>query len=271
MITSDTNPQIKELVKLQKNARYRKKSSLFVVDGIKLTGEAASYGKLRRVYIRESLYLREWQGKTEKEIAEQFSHRDCPVEVELVADKVFDGMADTVTPQGILGVVQMPSYSLEEMLSCENGLFLLLDDIRDPGNLGTMLRTCEGAGAAGVILSKESVDVFNPKVVRATMGSIFRVPFLYVEDLPETIESLKERGVLVYGTLMEGSKVYHKVDYRKPSGVVIGNEANGISPNVLEKLSGRIRIPMEGKLESLNAAIAAALVLYEAKKQRETS
>jgi TrmH family RNA methyltransferase len=190
------------------------------------------------------------------------------VAVELVEEKVFDAMSDTVTPQGILGVAQMPEYSLEQILSCEGRLYLLLDNLRDPGNLGTMIRTAEGAGVSGVILSRESVDLFNPKVVRSTMGSVFRVPVLYVDDLPQTIELLQKQGVGVYGTFMEGSEVYHRIDFCRPAGIVIGNEANGISPAVKETLSGTIRIPMEGQLESLNAAVAAAVILYEASRQR---
>lgn len=264
MISSESNAQIKELVKLQKNARYRRKSKCFVTEGIKLTKEAAAYGRLQRVYVGEKLYKQEWDGKAEQEISREFSGAS----VEVVSESVLIQVSETVTPQGILGVVQMPEYSLKEMVSSEKKLFLFLDDLRDPGNLGTILRTSEGAGMSGVILSKESVDLFNPKVVRATMGAIFRVPFVYVEDLSQVIREMKELGISVYGTLMEGSEIYDKIDYREASGIVIGNEANGISPKVMESLTGRIRIPMEGSLESLNAAVAAAIVMYEAARQR---
>lgn len=264
MITSESNTQIKELVKLQKNARQRRKSKTFVVEGIKLTKEAAVHGKLQRVYIAEALYQQQWGGCPEQEIMIEFGG----AAVEIVAETIFKQISETVTPQGVLGVVQMPEYSLEEVFSDDRKCFLLLDDLRDPGNLGTILRTSEGAGMSGVILSKESVDLFNPKVVRSTMGAIFRVPFVYVEDLPETITIMKGRGISVYGTMMEGSRCYDQVDYKLPVGIVIGNEANGISRNVGECLTGRIRIPMEGQLESLNAAVAAAVVMYEAARQR---
>ena len=143
-----------------------------------------------------------------------------------------------------------------------------MDDLRDPGNLGTIIRTSEAAGVAGVIMSKGTVDLFNPKVVRATMGAIFRVPFLYVESLSETIRQMKQKEISVYGTILEESRAYDTPDYTKPSAVVVGNEANGISREVQESLSGRIHIPMEGSVESLNAAVAAAVVLYEAVRQR---
>ena len=264
MITSESNTQIKELVKLQKNARQRKKSKTFVAEGIKLTKEAAMHGKLQRVYISEMLHQQQWNGCPECEIAKELGG----AAVEIVAENIFKQISETVTPQGILGIVQMPEYSLEEILSDERNGFLLLDDLRDPGNLGTILRTSEGAGMSGVILSKESVDLFNPKVVRSTMGAIFRVPFIYVDDLAETIEHMKEKGIVVYGTMMEGSRCYDQVDYRNPVGIVVGNEANGISQRVGKALSGRIRIPMEGQLESLNAAVAAAVVMYEVARQR---
>lgn len=268
MITSENNAKLKEMVKLQKNARYRKKEGMFAAEGIKLVLEAARFGKLRQVLIRESLWRDRWQERPEEEVAKEFSDDKRYVGVDVVPDALFDQIADTVTPQGILGMVDMPSYTLEEILSKTSKLYLVLDDLRDPGNLGTMIRTAEAAGAAGVIMSKGTVDLFNPKVVRATMGAIFRVPFLYVDHLSETIEQMKEKGIAVYGTLLEESRAYDEPDYTKPSAVVVGNEANGISRKVQESLSGRIHIPMMGSVESLNAAVASAVVLYEAARQR---
>ena len=256
MITSENNAKIKELIKLQKNARHRRKEELFVAEGIKLVQEAAQYGKLRQVLIRESLWHERWKDAPESEIAKELSVDGNRVGVDIAPDSVFDMVADTVTPQGILGMVDMPAYSLKEILALSSGLYLMLDDLRDPGNLGTVIRTAEAAGAAGVIMSRGCVDLFNPKVVRATMGAIFRVPFLYVESLPETIEQMKKKNISVYGTILEESQPYDEPDYTKPSGIVIGNEANGISAPVRESLTGRIHIPMQGSVESLNAAVA---------------
>lgn len=264
MISSGNNTQIKELVKLQKNAKFRKQMGCFVAEGRKLAAEAASCGKLRRIYIEESLYNRLWQGRSEAEISVKFSH----AAVELVSDSVFRKACETVTPQGILAVVEIPEYTPEDILSDEKGCFLLLDDLRDPGNLGTILRTCEGAGISGLILSRGSTDLFNPKTVRSTMGSIFRVPFVYVDDLVQTIQKMKHSDITVLGCCMDGSIQYDLADYRRPTGIVIGNEANGISPAVQNALSGKIHIPMEGQLESLNAAVSAAIVMYEAARQR---
>lgn len=257
MITSESNTQVKEAVKLQKSAKERKRQKLFVAEGQKLVKEAALYGKLQKVYIAESAW---------KKGIEEPSLLECGYEV--IADRVFASMSGTVTPQGVLGLVQMPSYGLGTILGNPKKSILLLDNLRDPGNLGTIMRTAEGAGMSGIILSRESVDLFNPKVVRSTMGAIFRMPFYYAEDLAETIETLKQNRIPVYGTMMQGSIVYDVPDYKKGAGIVIGNEASGISETVAAHLTQTICIPMEGNLESLNAAISAAILMYEIARQK---
>lgn len=267
MISSESNGQIKELVKLQKNARYRRRQQCFVAEGVKLVEEAAVHGGLRKIFLSEKMGQEEWSQLSQQSVFQGIP-RDL---VEIVTDPVFSKISDTVTPQGILGMVKMPEHTLEEILSQEKQLFLLLDDLRDPGNLGTILRTAEGAGISGVIMSRESVDLFNPKTVRATMGAIFRVPFVYVENLAQTVEQMKGKGISVYGTRMEGSQIYDQPDYRQATALVVGNEANGISQEVLDRLTAGIRIPMEGSLESLNAAVAAAIVMYEAARQRRNT
>lgn len=257
MITSEANAQVKEVIRLQKNAKERRKQKLFVAEGVKLAKEAAFYGRLQKVYVSETMW--------KKEVLASF-FRNCSYEV--VADRVFAAMSETVTPQGMLALVQMPSYDIETILADEKKSILLLDDLRDPGNLGTILRTAEGAGMSGVILSRESVDLFNPKAVRSTMGAIFRVPFYYAEDLARMIDCLKQRQIPVYGTMMQGSIVYDEPDYRMGAGIVIGNEANGISEKVAAHLTQTIYIPMGGSLESLNAAVSAAVLMYEVARQK---
>lgn len=262
MISSETNAQIKDLIKLQKQAKQRKRSGLFVAEGLKMLAEAAEHGKLQKIYVAEH------KMKNSDEVLESLC-RNYPCET--VSDAVFKQISETVTPQGVLGLIQMPEYSLDQLLQDTRHRYLLLDDLRDPGNLGTMMRTAEGAGMSGVILSKESVDLFNPKVVRSTMGAIFRMPYCYVENLAETAGKIRKMGYGVYGTAMQGSVVYDEPDYTKGAAVVIGNEANGISEKVFREMSGRIRIPMQGKLESLNAAVAAAVVMYEMERQCRNS
>lgn len=262
MITSESNAQIKEIIKLQKQTKARRKSHSFVVEGFKMLNEAASYDKLKKVYVSE--YVMEREDERLKDIISR-----CPYEE--VSDNVFKQMSDTVTPQGVIGIADMPEYSLDSILGDDRKTWLLLDDLRDPGNLGTIMRTSEGADMSGVILSKESVDLFNPKVVRSTMGAIFRMPYIYVDSLVDTIGRIKNMGYKIYGTAMEGSVVYDKPDYTKGAGFVIGNEANGVSDEVFAEVTDRIRIPMGGKLESLNAAVAAAIVMYEAARQKRNT
>ena len=180
-----------------------------------------------------------------------------------MADSVFDAMAETVTPQGVLAIVEMPEYSLEQMIE-KAGTLLVLEDLQDPGNLGTMLRTAEAAGVAGVILSKKSVDVYNPKVIRSTMGAVYRVPFLYVEDFKGLLCNLKEQKVRLLAAHLQGTKSFDKADYRGKVGILIGNEANGLSDEVSDLTEEKVIIPMAGNVESLNAAVAGALLMYEA-------
>ena len=259
MITSESNAQIKEVIKLLKQNKARKKSNSFVVEGFKMVSEAASYDKLKKVYVSD--YILERGDERLNDII-----KGCPYEE--VSDNIFKQMSDTVTPQGIIGIADIPKYSIESILDDDKKTWLLLDNLRDPGNLGTIMRTAEGAGMSGVILSKESVDLFNSKVVRSTMGAIFRMPYIYVDSLVDTARQIKQAGYRIYGTAMEGSVVYDEPDYTKGAGFVIGNEANGVSDEVFAEMTDKIRIPMGGRLESLNAAVAAAIVMYEAARQK---
>lgn len=259
MISSMSNQQVKEIVKLHKQPKYRRASALFITEGFKMLKEAAENGCLVKTYISEFVL-----GKRPESL--EWICKKFPYET--VSDQVFRQLSDTVTTQGILGIVKQPSYNIEDVLDDKKHIWLLLDDIRDPGNLGTIMRTAEGAGMSAVIMGKGTADLFNPKTVRSTMGAIFRMPFVYVDDITEVIKQIKDNGYKVYGTAMEGSTTYDMADYTKGAGIVIGNEANGIQDSVLECITESINIPMAGKLESLNAAVAAAVVMYEAARQR---
>ena len=258
MISSISNQQVKEITKLQKQPKYRKASSLFIAEGFKMLKEAAENGCLVKTYISE--FVLEKKHESLEWLCKEFPY-------ETVSDQVFRQLSGTVTTQGILGIVKQPSYSITDILDDKKHIWLLLDDIRDPGNLGTIMRTAEGAGISAVIMGKGTADLFNPKTVRSTMGAIFRMPFVYVDDITEIIKQIKDNGYSVYGTAMKGSITYDMADYTKGAGIVIGNEANGIQDSVLECITGSINIPMDGKLESLNAAVAAAVVMYEAARQ----
>lgn len=191
--------------------------------------------------------------------------------VHTVSAEVMKDISDTVTPQGVLAIVRMKRSSLDDILCMENPLILVLCDLQDPGNLGTIIRTAEGAGADAVIMSKGCVDIYSPKVVRSTMGSLYRVPFIITDDILSTLEIMKDKGIRIYGAELQGSVVYDECDYTAGSAILIGNEGVGLSNEVLSVCDERIRIPMEGSLESLNAAVSAGIIVYEAAGQRRKS
>ena len=143
-----------------------------------------------------------------------------------------------------------------------------MEDIQDPGNLGTMFRTGEGAGITGVIMSKNTVDIFNPKTIRSTMGSVYRVPFIYVETLAEVLEKMKQKGITTYAAHLAGNTYYDSFSFAEGTAFLIGNEGNGLQKETADLADHYLKIPMEGKLESLNAAVAAALLMYETHRQR---
>ena len=254
MISSSSNVQIKNLIKLQKNARTRKEQNAFVIEGKKLFQEARTDGTVLHAYVTEE-YLEEIG------LSAEAYFQGIPYEV--VDPKVLKEAADTKTPQGILAIVEKPSYQLEDLWHKNTCKFIVLEDLRDPGNLGTIMRTAEGAGMDGVIMSRETVDLFNPKVVRSTMGSIFRVPFVYVDDLQQTIEQMKQHQFAIVATDLQGKNDYSAESYPAKTAVVIGNEAKGITEQMRQAATLLVKIPMQGKLESLNASIAAGLMMYE--------
>ena len=260
MISNSSNVQIKNLVKLQKNARTRREQNAFVIEGKKLFEEAKTLGVVKRAYVTNT-YI---EGLTETEEA-YFKG----VEYEIVEEKVLKEAADTKTPQGVVAIVEKPCYDWEELLAKEQLKIMLLEDLRDPGNLGTIIRTAEGAGMDAVIMSKETVDLFNPKVVRSTMGSIFRVPFFYVEDMMQTVKELQGKGVSVVATDLQGKNDYDGERYPDKTAIVIGNEAKGISAEMRESADILIKIPMCGQLESLNASVAAGIMMYELFRQKK--
>lgn len=212
---------------------------------------------LKQVYVSESYYNRNKHVFYELESG-----------YEIVQDSVFKAVSDTVTPQGILCVAKWPEYEQKTLLDTEKPLFLLLEDIQDPGNLGTIFRTAEGAGVTAVFMSRGTADIYNPKTIRSTMGSIYRVPFLYVDDLAEIVHNLKKREIQVYAAHLQDSVDYDKHSYKEGTAFLIGNEGSGLSDSVCQSATGYIKIPMQGQLESLNAAIAASLLVYEAYRQR---
>ena len=265
MITSTSNQQMKYLSLLLKKAKERKENKAFVVEGTKMVAEAPRQW-IRNIYVSET-YEKNPENKT---LLGTFSKEAAAYGfvMETVADSVFKSVSDTQTPQGIMAIVAMPEYSLSKLVQGKKTHLLILESIQDPGNLGTMVRTGEGAGITGVIMNKTTVDLFNPKTIRSTMGSIYRVPFYVTEDLGQTLKELKEQGVALYAAHLKGEHSYDEEDYTGACGFLIGNEGNGLSDEIANQADTYIKIPMEGQVESLNAAISATLLMYEANRQR---
>ena len=261
MITSTSNAKVKYLVNLKKKRKERDKENVFLVEGIRMFREVPA-DKLKEVYVSESFY------KKEKSLADEIAGRSKK-RVEILADNVFSHVSDTMTPQGVLCVVEQMNYSLESVLA--NGKvphLMVLDNLQDPGNLGTIVRTAEGAGVTGIIMSKETVDIYNPKVIRSTMGSIYRMPFYYADDLLEAIDEMKKRNISTYAAHLDGKHSYDEENYQNPCAFFIGNEGNGLRDEIADAADIYIRIPMCGQVESLNAAVAACVLMFEAARQR---
>ena len=257
MITSLQNNQVKNIIKLNQKAKARREQGLFIAEGRKMFLEAPLHW-IEKVYVSETVE------KQDTEVMEKASR----TEWEAVTDSVFRQMSDTQTPQGIMAVVRQQENSLDAIMKQPDALLLFLENIQDPGNLGTMMRTAEGAGVTGIIMSRETTDIYNPKTIRATMGSLYRMPFVYVDDFCETIRMAKAQGIRLYAAHLKGKHTYDGEDYRQPSGFLIGNEGNGLTQEAADSATDYIRIPMGGQLESLNAAVAAAVLMYEANRQR---
>lgn len=267
MISSTANGRMKQVVAWQTKARERRKDSVFIVEGIRMYEEAPE-NWIKETYVSEK-FLKQIQGDKEK--GQAILKKIQSIGYEEVTEEVFLKISDTQTPQGILCVLKRPTYNIEEMLKAKSGnppLLLILEDLQDPGNLGTILRTGEGAGVNGVIMSRDTVDIYNPKTIRSTMGSVYRVPHIYVEDLAQVLEQLKRNGVHTYAAHLAGENYYSSFDFKQGTAFLIGNEGNGLKKETADKAESYLKIPMEGQVESLNAAMSAGLLVYEAHRQR---
>ena len=262
MITSTSSSQVKHVISLLSKAKERKKNNEYVVEGIRMVSEVPA-DLLVKIYMSERFQNN--NSEYVKELVKKQGISDDSIEI--VADNVFDRMSQTQTPQGIMAVVRMKDNSLSDMLS-GNPLLILVENLQDPGNLGTIIRMGEGAGVTGVIMSPNTVDIYNPKTIRSTMGSIFRVPFIYVQDFGEAVSECQKSGVKVYAAHLDGNNTYLGEDYSTPTAFLIGNEGNGLTDDITKQADTLIRIPMQGEVESLNAAIACTILTYEAVRQR---
>lgn len=259
IITSKDNETIKHIKKL-KEKKYREEYKEFIVEGIKMIEEAIQENaKIKSIIICDDCKT---QGSIPNELMYDIAKLNCIY----VAEKIFSTITDVINPQGIMAIIEKPENKENEIDYNESN-FLILDNIQDPGNIGTILRTADSLNFKQIIVSKGTADIYNPKVVRSTMGAIFRIKVVEVENLVKIIKEMKNNEIKVYATDLATDKSIYDVDYEK-SAVVIGNEANGVSKEVLNESSERIKIPMIGKTESLNAAVATGVMLYEYVRQK---
>ena len=264
MIRSASNQKIKSVIALRDKAKVRRAQGAFLIEGIHLLSE------VNREDVLEAFVSESFLQKADKNALKKLQ-AVCP-QYETLTDPVFLKISDTKTPQGVLVVVKRSNRSAEDLFAHapegKKSLLLLCERIQDPGNLGTILRTAEAAGATGVIISSDSADPYSPKVVRATMGAILRIPFATVESVTEAVNLCKANGTPVYAATLEKAQSYDTISYKGPCAFVVGNEGEGLLPETIAAATQSVFIPMEGKTESLNAAIASALLLYEANRQR---
>ena len=255
LITSKDNETIKHIKKL-KEKKYREEYKEFIVEGIKMIEEAINENaKIKSIIICDDC-------KNTCCIPNELMYEIAKFDCIYVSEKVFSYITDVINPQGIMAIIQKPETT-ENAIDFEEDNFLVLDNIQDPGNMGTILRTADSLNFKQIIVSKDTADIYNPKVVRSTMGAIFRIKVVVSNNLVKTIKEMKKHKIKVYATDLRTDKSIYDVDYKK-SAIVIGNEANGVSEEVLNEATTRIKIPMSGKTESLNAAVATSVILYEA-------
>lgn len=263
IITSAQNPKIKYIRRLSQR-NFRQKERKFLVEGVRLVKEALHSPWRTECFVYTPQVIQSRRGAGLLEVA-----MSKGVEVFQVPDSIMAELADTETPQGVLAVLWQPDYTLSDVLPPgQPPLVVVVDGVQDPGNLGTIIRSADAAGAGGVVLLKGTVDLYNPKTLRSTMGSLFHLPVVTAEDATGALGYLASVGVtLVVGNPVGGEPISH-VDLKVPVGFVVGNEGAGPRVSVYEYKHRKVTIPMPGRAESLNVAMATSIMLYEAVRQR---
>lgn len=247
MITSKSNYNIKHIKSLSQK-KYRDECHEFIIEGIKLVKEALQENlNIKKIIICEEL----------------FNEKIDFENIEYVDEKVFKYISETETPQGILAVVEQRENKNEE-----GDVIFALDNVQDPGNLGTIIRTLDCAGINSLILSGGCADLYNSKVVRSTMGAIFRVNITRYKEFTQKLSELKEKGYKLIVTSLQTDKYIYDLNLKEKSVIIIGNESKGVSDEVMQLADVKTKIPMIGKTESLNAGVAASIIAYEIVRQK---
>ena len=257
-ITSKDNELIKHIRKL-KDKKYRDESNEYVVEGVKLVEEAVKENaKIKQIIVCEDT-TRTYEIPTH--IMLEIARYECIS----VSDKIFNIITQVTNPQGIMAIIEKNIE--KETIDFSQDIIVMLDDVQDPGNLGTILRTVDSIGLNQIIVSKGTADAFNPKVVRSTMGAIFRLKIIESENLAQTIREIRKHHYKLVVTSLQTENSIYDIDFNKKI-IVIGNEANGVSKEIQEMADEKVKIPMLGKTESLNASVAAGIVMYEYVRQK---
>jgi len=259
-IRSSKNQIIKEIKSLYRR-RNRWKNNLYIIEGIKIVDEAISHGIDFKYILFTDKLMTTKQGIG---IYNKIREKENIIKTN---ESIFQEVSDTDNPQGILAVVKFKERDVELSYSMETPFLLFLDGIQDPGNMGTIIRTGDAFNIDGIILGKGSVDPYNPKVVRSTMGSIFRTPLYFCGDNIKYLNKVRKSGISVLTTTMKGKAIYEG-NLGRALLLVIGNESSGVSQDIVEISDENVTIPILGKAESLNAGIAASIIMYEAMKSR---
>lgn len=257
MLTSLQNPLVKQIRKLH-STKERHKQELCLLEGTHLLQEACQVN----YPLVTVCCTPEWQMSHPVIWEAACSHSE---RVEIVSKEILEAIATTVQPDGVIATAKRRINQTQVPFT---GLVLALETIQDPGNLGTIIRTAAATGATGLWLSSDSVDVDSPKVLRASAGQWFRVNTAVTEDLQGTVKQSQQAGMQVVATLPTANLTYWDVDWRKPSLILLGNEGAGLSPDLAAMADQQVKIPLSPGVESLNVAIAAALMLYEVQRQK---
>lgn len=267
LITSGDNQIYKAAAQL-KQKKYRDERKEYLIEGPNLVREALRNGGELKVIIRSPEFL------LEDFESENLDPALTDAEMAVMSSGLFRKLSDTETPQGILAVVKKKVYTEEGFFSAKSAgtdhksNIIVLDRLQDPGNIGTILRTADAAGYMGAILLKGTADIYSPKIVRAAAGSLFRLPVLFADTPGQVVRLLKGYGKTIVCTALSSSRYYYDVDLAENAAVIIGNEGNGVCEEFLNRSDIVIRIPMEGTIESLNAAVSAGILMYESVRQR---
>ena len=256
-ITSTQNPKVKNLLALEK-PRERRKQCLFVIEGKKEIGMALQAGyKVGNLFFCEEIISKE-------ELQSLGTSNTLLVPV---SREVFEKIAVRENSGGVLAIAEQKTHRLEDVRLSDNPLLLILESVEKPGNLGAILRTADAAGVDAVIICDPQTDFYNPNVIRSSVGCVFTKQIASATS-EETITWLRSKNVSIFCTYLKASKPYHVVDYKKPSAIVMGTEATGLSPLWTGAADANIIIPMQGVVDSMNVSTAAAVVVFEAKRQR---